>query len=214
MIIKIKSNSVWSGLNSDRLGLSNDGLISGLIFLENDTEKTYIYLDNGSSQKWVEVGGGQESADNVLNLLRDGVVTDGDTLKKLYDLITTNNTNINQSLVDGLATKEDSLGNPTQDDMVLFSKADGTREWKASATNFYIPIYFQGTTADAIVLTENTANLTSIKKTSNISDVKVFIGSNEQTLPKTILSGTTLTIKATHVDNKKQGVVNLIFENI
>lgn len=214
MIIKIKSNSVWSGLNSDRLGLSNDGLISGLIFLENDTEKTYIYLDNGSTQKWVEVGGGQESADNVLNLLRDGVVTDGDTLKKLYDIITTNNTNINQSLVDGLATKEDSLGNPTQDDMVLFSKADGTREWKASSTNFYIPIYFQGTTADAIVLTENTANLTSIKKTSNISDVKVFIGSNEQTLPKTILSGTTLTIKATHVDNKKQGVVNLIFENI
>lgn len=214
MIIKIKSNSVWSGLNSDRLGLSNDGLISGLIFLENDTEKTYIYLDNGSTQKWVEVGGGQESADNVLNLLRDGVVTDGDTLKKLYDLITTNDTNINQSLVDGLATKENSLGNPTQDDMVLFSKADGTREWKASSTNFYIPIYYQGTTADAIVLTENTANLTSIKKTSNISDVKVFIGSNEQTLPKTILSGTTLTIKATHVDNKKQGVVNLIFENI
>lgn len=214
MIIKIKSNSVWSGLNSDRLGLSNDGLVSGLIFLENDTEKTYIYLDNGTSQKWVEVGGGQEAADNVLNLLRDGVVTDGDTLKKLYDIITTNNTNINQSLVDGLATKEDSLGNPTQDDMVLFSKADGTREWKASSTNFYIPIYFQGTTADAIVLTENTANLTSIKKTSNISDVKVFIGSNEQTLPKTILSGTTLTIKATHVDNKKQGVVNLIFENI
>lgn len=214
MIIKIKSNSVWSGLNSDRLGLSNDGLVSGLIFLENDTEKTYIYLDNGTSQKWVEVGGGQEAADNVLNLLRDGVVTDGDTLKKLYDIITTNNTNINQSLVDGLATKEDSLGNPTQDDMVLFSKADGTREWKASSKNFYIPIYFQGTTADAIVLTENTANLTSIKKTSNISDVKVFIGSNEQTLPKTILSGTTLTIKATHVDNKKQGVVNLIFENI
>lgn len=214
MIIKIKSNSVWSGLNSDRLGLSNDGLVSGLIFLENDTEKTYIYLDNGSSQKWVEVGGGQESADNVLNLLRDGVVTDGDTLKKLYDLIATNNTNINQALTDGLATKENSLGNPTQDDMVLFSKADGTREWKASSTDFYIPIYFQGTTADAIVLIENTANLTSIKKTSNISDVKVFIGSNEQTLPKTILSGTTLTIKATHVDNKKQGVVNLIFENI
>lgn len=214
MIIKIKSNSVWSGLNSDRLGLSNDGLISGLIFLENDTEKTYIYLDNGSSQKWVEVGGGQESANNVLNLLRDGVVADGDTLKKLYDLIATNNTNINQALTDGLATKENSLGNPTQDDMVLFSKADGTREWKASSTNFYIPIYFQGTTADAIVLTENTANLTSIKKTSNISDVKVFIGSNEQTLPKTILQGTTLTIKATHVDNKKQGVVNLIFENI
>lgn len=167
MIIKIKSNSVWSGLNSDRLGLSNDGLISGLIFLENDTEKTYIYLDNGSSQKWVEVGGGQESANNVLNLLRDGVVADGDTLKKLYDLIATNNTNINQALTDGLATKENSLGNPTQDDMVLFSKADGTREWKASSTNFYIPIYFQGTTADAIVLTENTANLTSIKKTSN-----------------------------------------------
>lgn len=214
MIIKIKSNSVWSGLNSDRLALSNDGLVSGLIFLENDTEKTYIYLDNGSNQKWVEVGGGQESADNVLNLLRDGVVADGDTLKKLYDLIATNNTNINQALTDGLATKENSLGNPTQDDMVLFSKADGTREWKASSTNFYIPIYFQGTTADAIVLTENTANLTSIKKTSNISDVKVFIGSNEQTLPKTILQGTTLTIKATHVDNKKQGVVNLIFENI